>query len=142
NWVKGGSDTPRMYEPLASRVGSREIKGVLWHQGEREAARGGTAASGYTTNLAAVIANFKADFTGSPKTVVVNLGELASGTATAANVDLVRAGQISQWDSNADCLSGPVTYDLDYSDDLHATTDAQLQAVADRMWLCLEEHYY
>lgn len=144
HWVEGGSATPRQYEPLIATIGSRTVKAVLWFQGEREVARGGTAVSGYETNLAALIANFKADITGSPKTVVFQTAEMDvdGATYTAANLNGVRLGQAAQWGSNADCLRGPVLHDLNLTDDLHLISDAQLQAAADRLWLCLDEHFY
>jgi len=119
--------------------GVNDIKAFLWYQGENDASLGMSAAA-YETALSTMLNNLQTDLSTSAPLVATLIGE--HDTASAANIDAVRTGIINAWTNDADIYSGPSAHDQDFADDLHWTTNAEIQILADRWYRALSSHFY
>ena len=83
-----------------------------------------------------------ADFPGTK----VMVGQIGQTRYPAERLEAIRQAQTDLWSSNANVLPGPVTKDIDLSDEggdtLHFRSDADLAAFADRWWQQLQTQVY
>lgn len=118
--------------------GVNSVKKMLFFQGEKDAANSVTQAT-YYADIQTFAAAVKADLPGAPLTL---LGCINDSNAAEANHNPIRYAQVAAW-ATADIQSGPTTHDIDVSDGggdgVHFKTDAELQLVADRWWLAIDE---
>jgi hypothetical protein len=63
------------------------LKGLLWHQGESDAAAGGTAVSGYAANLDGLISDFRSSVVGAGNAPPVVVGGMVPGYVALNGAD-------------------------------------------------------
>lgn len=114
------------------------VKAILFFQGEKDA-NNGTSQANYTTLLNNFINTVDTDFSGL-KTMVGQIGH------SSYSEDLVRAGQISVLQTNSKAILGPVTYDINLSDEggdtLHFKSNSDMAEFARRWYKAIEKAFY
>lgn len=131
-------------------AGTNRIKAVLWFQGEADMlpSSDGSTLNGSQSEYHLALKKF-ADtvhiLPGNPK-VVVGQSNFNTPDSSFANLIFcgnIRAAQSDLWDDAPNSvLSGPVTYDIALSDNLHFKTDGEMQQFADRWWAAVHMHFY
>ena len=135
-WAQGGSCYTASVT-AANDSGVNRFSAILWYQGEAEA-KAGVTGSTYATALSAVLDDFQGDIpaAATAKMIAALIGP--SDTATADNLDTMRAGIIAAWDADADILPGPPAHAVfNPSDGLHWATDGELQRLAALWHRCI-----
>ena len=141
-WQPGAdhSNASTLYGSMNRRVTlvGGNAKAILFFQGESDASHS-TAQATYETELNTFINTAASDFTGL-KTMVGQIGH-----SNYAN-NLVRAAQINVLHDNSNAILGPVTYDIDLSDEggdtLHFKSDADMTEFARRWYKAIEKEFY
>lgn len=132
-WEFGGT----LYNGLITQVNEAAtlgIKAVLFYIGTNDAAAvGGVDRATFLAKLQAMADGFAANITGSPKTVVYQIGYTAAA-------DPVRLAISDAWDAGGNIVGGPTIYDL--SNEVHPASDAKMLAQANRYWAALKAEYY
>lgn len=144
-WKKGNSSYNQALTTLANS-GVNGIAAILWLQGESETAVGTTQVA-YQTALSQMLDDMQADSSvlAGVKMIVAQIDGFMNATRT--NLDTVRAAQAYCWDNDPDILAGPVTYDIDLTDDVNqvhfgqgADGQYEQQTLADRWWRMIRFH--
>lgn len=134
-WQKGGNG---YYDNMLARYNAigGAARGLLFWQGEGDAAIG-TSQSTYESLLNSMVNSWYAD-TGL-KTVVFRIHE--GGPGTQAQHDAIREAQTLVGTNNPYAVLGPDPYGIETTD-VHFTTPAKQQQVADRAWPCIASEFY
>lgn len=138
-WQPG---TP-LYESMKRRIAiaGGVVRAVLWFQGESDA-KDGTGYAAYSKQMNTMVDQLAADFPGTK----VMVGQIGQTRYPTEHLEAIRQAQTDLWSSNANVLPGPVTKDIDLSDEggdtLHFRSDADLAAFADRWWQQLQTQVY
>lgn len=144
NGWASGQTTYNSIKAVFAAIG-HSVRGVLCHFGPNAIVASSTLSQAtYNAAIDSWITAVQTDFQASVKCLWAICGEVGTGSPpdrTAAQNN-IRAAIIEAWGDNASCLPGPVLIDQNYADDVHPSTDAQLQAVADRWWFCIEQAFY
>ncbi|MCC2631635.1 MAG: type sorting protein [Patescibacteria group bacterium] len=131
-------DTTTLYGSMYRRIiAAGGAKTVLFWQGESDSLAG-TTRSNYKTLLQTYANDVYADF--GLKTVVAQIGDYT--TQTGPSVDAVRLAQIDAWNEGGNILPGPPLYDVNTTDYVHFTTDAELQVAANRWWTTIQTNFF
>lgn len=143
-WAKpNGGYSALTTQVTASTVTS--VRGVLMHLGPNAVVNASTLSQAtYNAALDTLAANFAADVVGAPKLNLGIFGEVSTGSPPdrTAALNNLRAAIIEALGDNANIKPGPCLIDLDYADGVHPQSNTELQAVAARWWLAINETYY
>lgn len=150
-WARNGADPDdpaTLYGSMLRRITAvgGAIKAVLWHQGESDVNSQQSRAA-HNAALDQLAADLGTDVGAGTKLVVAQIGYKTTGGLSGDTLrnalDAVRAAQRDGWLDNAGILAGPATYDIGpLADGVHFQANAELQALADRWWLALDQHFY
>jgi phage gp36-like protein len=143
-WAKPNS----AYSALTSAVTASTVSSVpavMMHLGPN-AVINATLLSKATYNAAidTLASNYAADLAGAPTLHIGVFGEVSTGSPPdrVSALNNLRGAILEALGDNANVKPGPCLIELDYSDGVHPTTDAQLQAVAHRWWFALKESLF
>lgn len=134
------SDASTLYGSMNRRIAAvgGNVKAVLFFQGETDASNG-TLEANYITLLNNFINTVDADFPG----LKVMVGQIGHSNA---NEDAVRAGQINVLKTNSKAILGPVTYDINLSDEggdtLHFKSDPDMAELSRRWYKAIDVSFY
>ena len=118
-----------------------KVRAVLWFQGETDATNC-VSPSVYTANTNTIIDTIAADYPGL-KTVV---GQIGHANYTVSCHDAIRLAQTTIPLNNSYALPGPITYDINLSDEsgdtLHFKSAGDLNVFASRWWNAIQRGVY
>lgn len=146
-WAKPNAQ----YSGLVTAVSNSTVSGVkaaLFLLGPNAIVNSNSAAislATYRTALDTLATNLAADLPGAPKLLVDVCGEVGTGSPPDRRTaqDNIRGAILSAWNNNPTAIKGgPVLIDQDYVDNVHLTTDADLNVGGDRYWLAIEAGLY
>lgn len=147
-YQKGNVNYDDLYSNIVSATnGTKNIKAVLFYQGETDALIGYGGFDGnytlYYNNLTAFTSSIKADFNVS--TFVAGIGQISGSYApnvTRSSIDNIREAQVDSWYNNSNVSYGVLTYDMNLSDGIHIKTDEQLDTLSWRWWRAINNSLY
>lgn len=135
------SEPTTLYGSMNRRITAvgGEVKAILFFQGESDALFE-TSQAFYTTELNTFVNNIAANFPGL-KTMIGQIGH-----SDLAGNDAIRAAQIEVLSSNDNAILGPVTYDINLSDEdgdtLHFKSDPDMATYARRWYKAIDKAFY
>ncbi len=139
--AKGGTSVERwqpgepLYESMKRRIAAAggSVRAVLWYQGENDSGRGMSRAT-YATQLGAIATQLTTDFPGTRMVV----GQIGQSKRPPEALAAIRLAQSDLWQRHPSILQGPITHDIDLSDEggdtLHFKSDADVELFAKRWW--------
>ena len=139
----GGRRGGAAYRDLLTRVddtGVDRFAAVLWQHGASDA-KESVGRAEYRAALARLVAAFRQDLPGAPRTIVAQLGQFLQGGA----VDPIRLAQADLWAAGGrtgspHALPGPVLYDIETArDGIHYHLPDQLARYAERFVLSVRD---
>ena len=141
NPPSGGSFVESTTMVAGSRI--TNARAILWYQGERDA-NNAQAQSTYQSAMSSLLDALQTSYGFDTKMVAAQLAMDVRPSRDELNA--IRLAQAYLWANDADILPGPVTMDVDLSDEggdsLHFKTDVEAQTLANRWWYAIDRHFY